>query len=345
MVRVRRLGHAASSTTGVLDEHRACRERGGRVRRVAPRHRSSARRGRVRRAAVGAHQRSRPDRARRARSTRTSSTPTTRTSSTTSSCGGSTPSDFLVMPNASNTAPLVDALRRRRIGTADGMRRRRRHRRRAPCSRCRARDARELLATSRADAAAVPRFDVAPVAWREHRVRRRHRLHRRGRRRARTCRRRAAAECGTRCSTPGITPAGLGRPRHAAARSRPAAARPRARARASRRCRPGWAGSCAGTRATSAAGRRSRPRSERGVARRLAAWCSTDGSRRARGTPVLRRRTRAIGEVTSGNFSPMLGRGIALAFVPPDVDGATRSSSTCAAGPRAIVTKLPFVPR
>ena len=26
------------------------------------------------------------------------------------------------------------------------------------------------------------------------------------------------------------------------------------------------------------------------------------------------------GEVTSGNFSPMLGHGIALAFVPPDAD-------------------------
>ena len=33
-----------------------------------------------------------------------------------------------------------------------------------------------------------------------------------------------------------------GRPGHAAARGRPAAARPRARPRASRRCRPGWAG-------------------------------------------------------------------------------------------------------
>ena len=27
-----------------------------------------------------------------------------------------------------------------------------------------------------------------------------------------------------------------------------------------------------------------------------------------------------VGEVTSGNFSPMLGNGIALAFVPPDVE-------------------------
>ena len=30
-----------------------------------------------------------------------------------------------------------------------------------------------------------------------------------------------------------------------------------------------------------------------------------------------------VGEVTSGNFSPVLGHGIALAFLPPDVeDGA-----------------------
>ena len=27
----------------------------------------------------------------------------------------------------------------------------------------------------------------------------------------------------------------------------------------------------------------------------------------------------AVGAVTSGNFSPMLGHGIALAFLPPDV--------------------------
>jgi aminomethyltransferase len=33
-----------------------------------------------------------------------------------------------------------------------------------------------------------------------------------------------------------------------------------------------------------------------------------------------------IGAVTSGNFSPMLGHGIALAFVPPDVQPGDRVS-------------------
>ena len=41
-------------------------------------------------------------------------------------------------------------------------------------------------------------------------------------------------------------------------------------------------------------------------------------------------------QVTSGNFSPMLERGIALAFVPPDVaPTATSSPSTCGAASRA----------
>ena len=30
-----------------------------------------------------------------------------------------------------------------------------------------------------------------------------------------------------------------------------------------------------------------------------------------------------VGEITSGNFSPVLGHGIALAFLPPGVDDGT----------------------
>ena len=53
-----------------------------------------------------------------------------------------------------------------------------------------------------------------------------------------------------------------------------------------------------------------------------------------------------VGVVTSGNFSPELGHGIALAFVPPD----TRIGDTLAIDQRgstvpAQVVKLPFVRR
>jgi aminomethyltransferase len=57
---------------------------------------------------------------------------------------------------------------------------------------------------------------------------------------------------------------------------------------------------------------------EQGIARRLRGL-SVEGRRPPReGSRVLRGDTE-IGAVTSGNFSPMLGHGIALAFVPPDV--------------------------
>ena len=56
---------------------------------------------------------------------------------------------------------------------------------------------------------------------------------------------------------------------------------------------------------------------DRGVARRLAGLV-TEGRRPPReGSPVLREGV-VVGEVTSGNFSPELGHGIALALLPPD---------------------------
>ena len=62
---------------------------------------------------------------------------------------------------------------------------------------------------------------------------------------------------------------------------------------------------------------------ERGVARHLVG-IATEGRRPPRaGCPVVVD-GETVGEVTSGNFSPVLGHGIALAFVRPDVgEGAT----------------------
>jgi len=61
---------------------------------------------------------------------------------------------------------------------------------------------------------------------------------------------------------------------------------------------------------------------ERGVARRLRGL-ATDGRRPPReGCPVFIG-GRPAGELTSGNFSPVLGHGIGLAFLPPDVDDGT----------------------
>ena len=61
---------------------------------------------------------------------------------------------------------------------------------------------------------------------------------------------------------------------------------------------------------------------ERGVSRRLRGLV-VDGRQIPRsGCPVLIA-GKAVGEVTSGNFSPVLQKGIALAFLPPDVADAT----------------------
>jgi aminomethyltransferase len=80
----------------------------------------------------------------------------------------------------------------------------------------------------------------------------------------------------------------------------------------------------------------------RGVARRLRGLV-VEGRRPPRaGQPVLLDGT-AVGEVTSGNFSPMLGTGIALAFLPPDVpaDAALAIDVRGSAVP-ARLAELPF---
>ncbi|MEZ5142703.1 MAG: glycine cleavage system aminomethyltransferase GcvT [Acidimicrobiales bacterium] len=81
---------------------------------------------------------------------------------------------------------------------------------------------------------------------------------------------------------------------------------------------------------------------ERGVARRLRGLV-TEGRRPPRADQVVRRDGLDVGVVTSGNFSPELGHGIALAFVPPDVaegdelviDAAVRSWRPGSSPPRS----------
>ena len=84
---------------------------------------------------------------------------------------------------------------------------------------------------------------------------------------------------------------------------------------------------------------------ELGVARRLRGLV-VDGRQVPRqGCAVLRADDR-VGEVTSGNFSPTLERGIALAFVPPDVAvGDALDIDIRGRHAPATVTELPFVRR
>jgi aminomethyltransferase len=82
---------------------------------------------------------------------------------------------------------------------------------------------------------------------------------------------------------------------------------------------------------------------ERGISRRLRGL-SIAGRRPAReGSPVIRDGTE-VGLVTSGNFSPALGHAIALAFLPPDIEpGDTVTVDVRGTVLDAQVVKPPFV--
>jgi len=81
---------------------------------------------------------------------------------------------------------------------------------------------------------------------------------------------------------------------------------------------------------------------ERGVARILRGLV-TEGRRPAREGSVVTT-SRGVGVVTSGNFSPVLGHGIALAFVPPTIeDGAEVSIDVRGSDVTGRVVPLPFV--
>jgi aminomethyltransferase len=80
-----------------------------------------------------------------------------------------------------------------------------------------------------------------------------------------------------------------------------------------------------------------------GVSRRLAG-IATEGRQPPRGGATVTIEGRPAGEVTSGNFSPVLGHGIALAFLPPSVGEGTEVQIELRGKPLGgKVVKLPFV--
>jgi aminomethyltransferase len=84
---------------------------------------------------------------------------------------------------------------------------------------------------------------------------------------------------------------------------------------------------------------------ERGPSRRLRGLLGEGRQIPRAGCPVVIDDA-VVGEVTSGNFSPVLERGIALAFLPPEVDDGTKVSIDVRGRPvGATVTPTPFVHR
>jgi aminomethyltransferase len=82
---------------------------------------------------------------------------------------------------------------------------------------------------------------------------------------------------------------------------------------------------------------------ERGVARRLRGL-TTEGRRPPRAEQEVLVDGATAGVVTSGNFSPVLGHGIALAFLPPDVEpGAAVAIDVRGEAVPAQVVATPFV--
>ena len=84
---------------------------------------------------------------------------------------------------------------------------------------------------------------------------------------------------------------------------------------------------------------------ERGVERRLGGLV-LDGRQIPRTGYPVQLGEEQVGEVTSGNFSPVLERGIALAFLRPDVEDGTRVTVDIRGRPApATITRTPFVRR
>ncbi|MFI5053440.1 MAG: glycine cleavage system aminomethyltransferase GcvT [Acidimicrobiia bacterium] len=255
------------------------------------------------------------------------------------------PEDFLVMPNASNTTPLVTALEDAAEAYGGGA-----------CTvldvtamrailAVQGPEARALLATISPEAAQVPRFAVSSAGYGdgasgwvagtgytgEDGVE----LH---------VPAEAAARCWDSLLEAGISPAGLG----ARDTLRLEAGLPLHGHELGAGITPlqaglGWVvafdkGDFRGRVALVA-------ERERGVTRRLRGLTIEGRQIPREGYPVLRD-DEPVGVVTSGNFSPTLGHPIALAFLPPDAVEGERFTVDVRGRPvPATVTKLPFVPR
>jgi aminomethyltransferase len=258
------------------------------------------------------------------------------------------PGEFLVMPNASNTAPLVDALGEAALFHGGG-----------ECEldditaervvlAVQGPEARARLAQLDPDAAAVPRFGVqrfefagAPgwVAGTGYTGEDGVELH---------VPAAQAAACWQALLDAGITPAGLG----ARDTLRLEAGLPLHGHELGAGITPLQAGLAWVVRFDKGDFRGRAPleaERDRGVARRLRGL-ATEGRQIPReGYPVTLAGDRAgavVGEITSGNFSPTLGHGIALAFLPPaTADGDAVVVDVRGRDVPAVVTKLPFVRR
>jgi aminomethyltransferase len=239
--------------------------------------------------------------------------------------------DFFVMPNASNTQPILDAFSERALTFADITESRAVLAVQGP-------EARALLAKVESDAAEVPRFAVRRigdlvVAGTGYTGEDGVELH---------VPARDAPEVWTALVDAGATPAGLG----ARDTLRLEAGLPLHGHELGPGITPlqaglgwvvGWEKGDFRGRAPLEAER------EHGITRRLRGL-TTVGRRPARDGARVLRGSDDVGVVTSGNFSPSLGHGIALAFLQPDIDvGAALQVDVRGQLLDARVVKPPFV--
>jgi aminomethyltransferase len=242
---------------------------------------------------------------------------------------------FDVMPNASNTERVTGALRGEGVGVRDVTATRAVVAVQGP-------EARERLAAVSPDAAAVERFHVARIDWDGIPLV--------------VAGTGYTGEDGVECAVPaehaerlwsavlaaGITPAGLGaRDTLRLEAGLPLHGHELGPGITSLQAGLGWVvrwdkGKFRGRGPLEA-------EKERGIARRLRGL-AVEGRRPPRAGQAIVRAGTAVGEVTSGNFSPELGHGIALGFVPPDVEiGEELAIDVRGDEMPAQVVKLPFV--